>query len=198
MIMKKKTRLFKYFLTIVKISVLGLPLFALGYHILSNAFKNHDYAVSVGGMNTEPNYSQDILNYGWGDISNACFFTMKDLGLLYAYAPNSDFESYVKEVFGIDVTDYSYSWRSLVVGEDSTLTMLSCSSGLIDEDFLSWTGLDFQIGYTRGAEFVFLNYYINYLINFSIILFIPEVILYFFDFASGLCSKFVDKAVEGD
>ena len=182
--MAKKTRRYiNHFFAFTHIVALSVPVVVLIYYVVRDNLTNLFASQSVqhhGG--TSDVFSND-LDYAVDTL------TTKSLDdYIYDTLDNFSYLTYDNIVTNKDewVSAYEGDYFYEITAEHTSTHLL------LNYDYFSLFNHDLTQQNGNIAVWLFMNYYINYLISISILIFLPEVIIYFFDWAKSSIYTFTN------
>ena len=184
--MKKQTKLFKHFITILNIIALSMPILVFVYYVVANGLNLHMTADAMqyhgyeGQSTFESDFDYAKENLVPTNVNMNLLYTLDNFGYLNYDAYNTDLTTWLSNYEGA-------SYQSIVQNGVSTKMLL-------DVDFTSLFFENGLVNYSGSvAPYLMLNYMCNYFINISLIIFIPELLVLFIYILRNLAYKFVDK-----
>lgn len=175
-----KTRLFRHFITALHIIALSVPFVSFGYKVIADNLTNLFTSNSLQHHGGASDSYADDLELGKEK------FVVHELNY-YLVDTLYDFN-----FIDSSADDFATNYESYVLSDIVTDSHL-----MTNFDYVSlFTNNLENHGYSI-APFLFINYYINYVLTISLLLFLPEVILWFIYFVKNLIYKTLDR-VGGD
>lgn len=181
--MAKTKRYINHFFAFAHITALAVPVIILGYNIVKDNLSNLFASQSVqhhGGTSdvfaNDLDYAVEILQTK--SMNDYIYDTLDNLNYLTYDATAIDKDAWV-------TTYNDVPFATITSEHTNTHLILNYDYySLFDRTLIQHDG--------NSAIWFFFNYYVNYIISITIMIFIPELILYFFTWAKSLIYKFTD------
>lgn len=168
--MKKNKKIMGGFIAILHCCLMALPLLVLVFNTLKIGVTQSLSYETTYVYDNEGNYQESSREYSFNDYVIMGF-----------HETNKDFNVYYDEL-------ESTNWAIYFIDYHNPFTFL------MDIDFLGVFNID---GWTMNVSqleiYAFINFYLNWLINMSVIVFVPELILVFIDICRKLVYSFSHK-----
>lgn len=182
----KRTKLFKHFMTLLYIGAISLPICFLVVNVCRDVFPKLFASFSVqhhGG--TSDTFSND-LDYAtqklqFNDFNDTLFTTMDNFNYFVYDSEVTNVSEWISENNGSSYTDVIQNTSSHFIINFSVVRLFD--NGIVMDG-------------NKIAPLLFVDFMCNFIINMSLIVFLPEVLLCFVNMVRDLIYTFTSKSKE--
>ena len=182
----KKTKIFKHFMTCLYIGAISLPILFVCVEVCRDVFPKmfSSWAVARYGGDTdsfEDDVDYSITSFQFNDFNDTLMNVMDNFHYYNYDNSITNLEEWITDNNGSSYTDVSQNTSSKFIINFSVVSLFD--NGIV-------------MNGNNVAPYLFLDFMFNYLINASLICFLPECILCFVSWARDLVYVFLDKEKE--